>query len=222
MASASLAADNCSYSEKLRRTIAPGMYMLGTPSADCGGDACRRDVPPDPYVRYQAWGAGSCAPGAVVDDSSELLGINYKASKCSADAYAPGKYSATGACAPRGDSVPRSACMAPTEDTRLSNPPCTLRGTGWNRWEWLCYNPQDRAIVPFEWNTSYRIVVKDNHTPIIEQPIDQSGFQPAPTDLPSTTNHNQVSWTPPPGCGAAPPGAPNDASWRTMREVRKM
>ena len=28
-------------------------------------------------------------------------------------------------------------CFKGSEDTRLSNPPCNLRGTGWNRWEWL-------------------------------------------------------------------------------------
>ena len=41
-----------------------------------------------------------------------------------------------------------------TEDTRLSNPPNTLRGTGWNRWEWLCQDPQERVLVPFDYEIS--------------------------------------------------------------------
>lgn len=177
MSSSSIQNDSCSYQEKLRRATGPGMYMLSTPANDCG-DECNRDTPIDPYIRYQQWGPGSCAPGKAVDDGSELLGLRYKNSKCNDDAYAPGKYNAQGACTPNGNGKPRS-CMTPTEDTRLSNPACTLKGTGWNRWEWLCYDPQDKAIIPFEWNTSYRIVVKDNHVPCLEEPIDQSIFYPS-------------------------------------------
>ena len=40
-------------------------------------------------------------------------------------------------------------CGIPAEDTRLSNPPCNLRGTGINRWEYLDRNPQEFFEVPF-------------------------------------------------------------------------
>lgn len=198
------------------------MYMLASPANDCGLQ-CNRDIPADPHMRYQAWGPGTCPPGSAVDDGSELLGLRYKASKCSADAYSPGKYAAKGTCSVKGNTDPR-ACTAPTEPTRLSNPPCTLRSTGWNRWEWLCFDPQERALVPFEWNVSYRTVVKDNHAPILEQPIDQSEFIPAAGKLPSVhrTNTNQVAWQPVQGCGAAAPGNPFQASWRTVNEMQKM
>jgi hypothetical protein len=33
---------------------------------------------------------------------------------------------------------------------RLNNPPCTLRATGWNRWETLLHNPQDTFETPFD------------------------------------------------------------------------
>jgi hypothetical protein len=176
MASTSERYDSCSYEESLRRAVGPGMYQLGTPANDCA--SCAQDVPTDPYLRYQKWGPGSCAPGQAVDDGSELRGLSYKISKCSADSYLPGKYSSKAACQPSGI---KAQCAAPTEDTRLSNPPCTLRGTGWNRWEWLCYNPQDRAMIPFEWNVSYRTVVKDNHVPILPTPMDQSALMPPPS-----------------------------------------
>ena len=58
-------------------------------------------------------------------------------------------------------------CMIPAEETRTSNPPCNLRGTGWNRWEWLCLDPQERVEIPFDYNIDNRIVVKDNHRPCI-------------------------------------------------------
>lgn len=201
------------------------MYMLGTPANDVGPE-CTRDISADPFLRFQGWGPNTCAPGKAVDDGSELWGLNYKASKCSADQYTPGKYSAKGACAVAGTGNPR-ACAAPTESTRLSNGPCTLRGTGWNRWEWLCYDPQDKALVPFEWNVSYRTVVKDNHTPILEAPMDQTMFVPtagrdpaqasAPVD-PKDTWIKQL----PAGCGAQAPGNPFGASWRTAKEMDQM
>lgn len=221
MASASLQQDSCTYQEKLRRSIGPGMYMLNTPANDC--TICAQDVSADPYLRFQSWGPGTCAPGSAVDDGSELLGLNYKASKCSADAYLPGKYSDKGACAVQGAKRNPRDCAPPTEDTRLSNPPCTLKCTGWNRWEWLCWDPQERAIMPFEWNVSYRIVAKDNHVPCIPNPQDatnevsdnKSGHHP----------HNMTpenGWTPPANCGAAPPGNSFSASYRSCGELQKM
>jgi len=183
MSLVSLGYDSCSYNEKLRTSVGPGMYMLGTPANDEVAP-CSRDIPVDPYMRYQHWGPGMCVPGSAVDDGSELLGLRYKSSKCSADAYAPGKYEQKPACSAPGKTKAGAApCFRPQEDTRLSNPPCTLKSTGWNRWEWLCYDPQDKAIIPFEWNTSYRIVAKDNHVPCIEMPMDQTGFMPLSTDV---------------------------------------
>ena len=192
------------------------MYMLGTPANDVGPE-CSRDVYADPYMRFQSWGPNTCHPGQAVDDGSELRGLNYKASKCSADQYIPGKYNTKGACSVAGVANPR-ACAAPTESTRLSNPPCTLRSTGWNRWEWLCYDPQERAMIPFEWNVSYRTVVKDNHTPALEEPMDQSAF--IPNEKGTATPPS--AWVPPPGCGAFAPGNPFGASWRTAHEMKQM
>jgi len=167
--------DPCSYEEKLRQSTGPGMYAIGQPAADCAPQD--QDIPADPFLRYQAWGPGSCAPGSAVDVSSDLLGLPRKNTKCAADEWTPGK-GVKNACAPKGARDPR-AYMAPTESTRLSNPPCSLRGTGWNRWEWLCYDPQDKAIVPFEWNVNYRIVAKDNHKPCVETPMDQTATLPS-------------------------------------------
>ncbi len=61
-------------------------------------------------------------------------------------------------------------CFFPTDDTRLSNPPNTLRSTGWNRFEPLCKNPQMNISFPGETLTSTRLVVKDNHRPTIVRP----------------------------------------------------
>jgi hypothetical protein len=216
MAQASLQQDSCTYQEKLRRSIGPGMYMLNTPSNDCTG--CGQDIPADPYYRFQSWGPNTCAPGSAVDDGSELRGLNYKSSKCSADNYLPGKYSANGACAVRGAPKDPRACAPPTEDTRLSNPPCTLRSTGWNRWEWLCWDPQERAIMPFEWNVNYRIVAKDNHVPCIPTPQEATNeVATASAEMPSIQ-----TWTPPANCGASAPGNSFATTYRSCKEISQM
>ena len=38
----------------------------------------------------------------------------------------------------------------PLNFNRLTNPPCTLRTTGWNRWDSLFHNPQDTFETPFD------------------------------------------------------------------------
>jgi hypothetical protein len=125
----------------------------------------------------------------AVDDSSELLGLNYKNTKCNDQEYTPGKYVKTG-CDINGNTEPRE-CMVPREDTRLSNPPCTLKETGINRWEWMCYDPQDKAIEDFDRiPVNYRMVAKDNHVPCIEKPLDQSVFFPNSKE----NNNNLESW----------------------------
>ena len=71
-----------------------------------------------------------------------------------------------------------SDCNNWVENTRLSNPSCNLRGTGWNRWEWLCTDPQERVFRPYDWNIQSRTVVKDNHRPCIPTLIDQTPTLP--------------------------------------------
>lgn len=171
--------DSCSYKEQLKRAVGPGLYQLDTPYNDCLD--CSRDIPADPSMRFQSYGHNTCSMKKAVDDSSELLGLNYKLSKCNADEYLPGSYNQTG-CSIRGTTEPRM-CMPPREDTRLSNPPCTLKETGINRWEWLCNDPQERAIEEFDRvPVNYRMVAKDNHVPCIEEPLDQSQFYPKNDD----------------------------------------
>ena len=162
--------DSCSYTEKLKRTIGPGLYSLNTPYNDCSD--CD-GFPDDPSLRYQNYGPNTCMMKTAVDDSSELLGINYKLSKCNAEEYFPGKYQKTSGCTV--DNYKTRECSAPREDTRLYNPACSLRGTGINRWEWLCYDPQSKAIEDFDRvPVNYRMVAKDNHVPLIEKPMDQT------------------------------------------------
>lgn len=55
-------------------------------------------------------------------------------------------------------------------ETRLDNPGCTLRGTGFNRWDWVPMNPQKNVMVPFDYMIDTKVMAKDNHRPCIIKP----------------------------------------------------
>jgi hypothetical protein len=151
--------DECTYKHNLRQSMGTGDYLLNTPTIDC--QSC---FPADPAMKNPR-GVSICGNRGLIDVDSELIGINKKASNCPNDKYIPQQYCSL-------NHVPDCKSL-PQEDTRISNPPCTLRSTGWNRWEWLCRNPQEKALVPFDFNISYRTIVKDNHRPCLPKPINQ-------------------------------------------------
>jgi hypothetical protein len=168
--------DNNAYQEQLSRSMYSGVYNLDTPYNDC--DECNQYIPDDPFIRYQQYGQNTCTMKKAIDDNSELYGLNYKNSKCNKDGYAPNKYISTG-CNPKTMTDIRK-CSTPTESCRLSNPPCTLKETGINRYDPLCWNPQDKALETFDRiGINYRMVAKDNHTPLVENPDNQEKFFPA-------------------------------------------
>ena len=77
-------------------------------------------------------------------------------------------------------------CHFDVEDTRLNNPPNTLRGTGWNRFQPLCLDPQEQVIFPGEYQIPTRLVVKDNHRPCVPTPA-VNNMIPKPHKLPCPT-----------------------------------
>ena len=82
------------------------------------------------------------------------------------------------------------SCSFNTEDTRLSNPPSTLKGTGVNRFQPLCFNPQEKIFFPGEYQTSTRLVFRDNHRPCVPslKVISQPPLPPAqPLPCPKIT-----------------------------------
>lgn len=187
--------DKCAYKQHLYETIGPGVYMLGTPANTC--TPCHSS---DPYIRLQSQGA-SLSRHNLIDVDSELIGINRNNSRCPTQKYIPacGADGMCGANIGGGVRCQKSAkmciehsknpirfdnCFEPTENTKLSNPPCTLRGTGWNRWEWLPLNPQDKVEIPFDFQINSKIVAKDNHRPCIPKPLNQYATHPTPTGEP--------------------------------------
>jgi hypothetical protein len=159
--------DTCTYQQNLKQSVDVGNYTLGMPQINCS--AC---FPLDPLKGTIGYSPTVVPHEKLVDIDSELIGIRRKASNCPHDKYAPDT-------ANQYSSVPVADCRyVSNEDTRLSNPPSTLRCQGWNRWEQLVENPQDRAERPFRFNVDNRILVKDNHRPYIQTPINQAAMLP--------------------------------------------
>jgi hypothetical protein len=178
----------------------------------------------------QRFGASVSQNTAMIDIDSEMIGITRKFSKCPEFKYLPQvNLSGNGGANPGGYANPDfnnssikldynlmnfsdNNCFEPVEDTRLSNPPCTLRGTGINRWEWLCRNPQERVFVPFDFNISDKTLAKDNHRPCVPNPLDQTLVLPKATSEPLCTS--MITST----C-AAPVGPPT-VHWMSEERVK--
>ena len=158
--------DQGAYQHQLAESVGPGVYVTAVPRPDCRG-AC---APSDPYVRMQK----ACPIAASVDVSSDLERLPWPATKCPESQYLPGRGVKDPRCQAAGASG--RTCAAAVEDTRLSNPPCTLRGTGWNRFDPLKWNPQDYVLEPWAARArdgvSYRLVAKDNHRPCLPSRAD--------------------------------------------------
>jgi hypothetical protein len=104
----------------------------------------------------------------------------------------------------------------PEEQTRLSNPPCNLRSTGWNRWEWLCKDPQQLPLgllLPFDWHIDSKNLAKDNHRPCLPTPIDIS---------PSLPRGGNINRMPIPSMRhvTSNPVEPISVGWQTSRNIR--
>jgi hypothetical protein len=194
--------DPCTYMHNLRQSVGAADYQLATPVPHC--QPC---FSTDPALRMGTGGVSTCVDKPLVDVDSELIGITRQATNCPTQKYIPtGDF-----CSLRDLKDCRS--QMPAEDTRISNPPCTLRGTGWNRWEWLCQNPQDKVLVPFDTNVNTNIVLKDNHRPCIPEPIDQTLVLP-----PACTSDAVVSYSMN-DCGKVNNNVPS-VHWQSCSAIR--
>lgn len=191
--------DTCQYNQSIYESVAPGDYMLATPANGC--DYC---YPWPPTVRLQQAGDSIDRTKPLVDTHSELLNITRPASKCAKNKWRSQKvksnlYKFNPKSQPflsthekftnppmgenRCDSYDTKLthwkdCFSHSIESRFTHPASTLRGTGFDRWEWLCFNPQEKTAIPFDCYISNRIVVKDNHRPCVPKPIDHRPVLP--------------------------------------------
>lgn len=174
MATTRLPYDVGAYRQHLLQSVGPGRYVVGTPTQECQECFAR-----DPRVRLEASGHAKCADRPLVDIDSELHGLLQKATKDPTQQKPAGGFPGTGGCRLASARTCRDEALV-SEDTRLSNPPCTLRGTpnGFNRWEAMCKDPQANVELPFDAYISNRLVIKDNHRPVLPKPLDQTPLLP--------------------------------------------
>ena len=209
------------YKQFINQSVGPGIYHLDVPKHSC--EPC---YPVPPTVRLQKQGVSHLKGVPLVDVDSELSGITRKLSRNIHDSYMPscpekvctsGEVCGQGAVGKCGIHTEEQMqhwkdCFVASEDTRLTNPSCNLRGTGWNRWEHLvCGNPQERVEIPFNWNISNRIQAKDNHRPCIPNPIDPTPALPAGGNIPC----EQTSRT----CAVAT--QPASVHWQNKQNIRQ-
>ena len=214
-----LSYDEKAYAHVINESTGPGHYMLQRPPISCHTNgAC---FPTTPSVRVDSFGAATCKN--LVDVDSELMGLNRRASRDPNGKYIPTPKAFCDTKLPDGANSSGDVCSElDSENSRLTNPPCTLRSTGWNRWEWMCQNPQDKALLPFQTLINNRLIVKDNHRPCVPRPMDQAQCLPSKAALePNCTK--QASWnTAHPNMYVVKPS--NDLPsihWRKCNEIKK-
>ena len=188
--------DVCEQKKLVEESVGPGLYQIQTP-IQC--TTCFQENP-ELINQHGGVSMNSGVEwrfyAGPVDVESELRNINRPYSRCPDKKYEPRcancKIIVSGQpCGPgitpvcfdckeklkkRGqrcednDLVDFPDCHFPIENTRLSNPPCTLRGTGWNRFDPLCLDPQDQIFFPGDYYIPTRTIFKDNHRPCIPKP----------------------------------------------------
>jgi hypothetical protein len=162
--------DGCKTTDDLRVSTGPGRYALDEPPQYC--NAC---FAPEPTTRVQKWGASLNAQYIKTDVESDLLNLNRPTTKTVCDQYNPMTNSVNAATP-----VKSKDCEFPQTFSRLVDPPCTLRSSGWNRWEWLCQNPQEGVMLPFDNLVTTRLAAKDSFRPCIPKPLSAAGALPLP------------------------------------------
>jgi hypothetical protein len=153
--------DLCKMVENNEISTGPGRYMLGVPNAY--GNAT---FAPNPTVRMQRWGAAHDMSSTKTDVESDLLNLGRPTTRtvCGQNAFPERQLTAM----PEAD--------FPMTHARLVDPPCTLRSSGWNRWAYLCQNPQENVMIPFEWSVDTRAAQKDSIYSELQGPIGQSAL----------------------------------------------
>lgn len=140
----------------------PGRYRLGVPNAY--GNAVFVSTP---TIRMQKWGASHDMSSTKTDVESDLRNLARPSVRTVCGQYTPEQGASRTLTAMPEEEFPRTY-------ERLNDPPCTLRGTGWNRWEWLCQNPQENTMIPFEHGVDSVLMQKDDYYRKLTLPLDRS------------------------------------------------
>lgn len=198
--------DTNSYKHVLSESVAPLEYQLGTPLK------CSECLVADPSIKIQRMGASLDAKTSMIDVDSELLNLNRKLSSYPGNQYMPKEDKNGNLCSEQKKVHLKDCNMPKVEYTHLSNPACNLRGTGWNRWEWLCKDPQDQVITPYYLGVDTKQLAKDNHRPCLLNPININNSLPQPSNEPIITKLQPVDGV---------PTGPVSVSWQNLDRLKE-
>lgn len=198
--------DQGAYCTDLKQSTAPLLWQLDPFYAN-NCQACRPgDVG---YIGRQGVSVSHQTP--LIDVESDLKLLNYRNSRDPMKKYQPccphckkcyegypcggGVVAGCRDCQAKLYHFPE--CSIGTEYSRITNPVCNLKGTGVNRFQPLCLDPQDlnRWLTPGEVGINYRMVVKDNNVPCIPRPLSQTAVLPKPNDKPVIDCKNPCDYT---------------------------
>lgn len=146
--------DNFHQQDDMRITSYSIRYQLDKPEHNCPSS-----FPAEPTIRLQHSGASWLQGQWRTDIESDLKNINRLGNRVKNNAI---QYN------PETNKMNQNKMVNAPDLTlgvtyqRLYNPPCTLRATGWNRWETLPHNPQDNFETPFDFFIPSRTQSKDN------------------------------------------------------------
>jgi hypothetical protein len=135
--------DDIHQADDMRISTYAGQYAF-TPLRNCPDT-----FPIQPTLRIQQNGASYVSGKWKTEVESDLKGVGRPPSRWRTDSllYDP----RTNEINQAGMTNLPEENTAPTNFNRLTNPPCTLRTTGWNRWQPLFHNPQATFETPFDW-----------------------------------------------------------------------
>ncbi len=195
--------DKGAYKANITQSTRPGLHLLD-PMSTSRCDPCR-----PPGVGYIGKvGVSVSTNKSLIDIDSNLRLGSYVTSRDPSKKYQP----SCPECGECNDGYPcgggiasgckkcqeklyhLSSCSINTEYSRISNPICTSRGVGVNRFQPLCLNPQDecRWLQQSNVGINYRMVSKDNHVPCIPKMLDQSAALPKGGPLPCPPTDTSV------------------------------
>ena len=143
--------DECRTKKRLQQSTDVGNYHLNVP-----GNGTMPYFIEDPNIRIQKWG-GNLRTN-MIDIDSSLKGID-KPLKCETMRNLPKPFKSSFIQYP-------STKLLYTEQSRTIQPAWNLRGIEREQSEYLYYNPQIKANIPFMHNISSRNIEKDLYVPI--------------------------------------------------------
>lgn len=141
--------------DDMRITSYAVRYYLNPPAANCP-----TTFPVNATTRIQKSGDSWVEGQWRTDVESDLKGIDRLGTKirCDAVQYNPKTNMM--------NNIPLKNAQdenVPQTFARLVDPPCTLRTTGWNRWQPLFHNPQETFETPFDFFIPSRDIDKEKY-----------------------------------------------------------